>query len=75
MVEWWQKELAQLPKKVRRLKAAMMIYGAWNIWKARNRFIFDHKLATPGEVLQEIKSEVNCRKSACGGLEFNSVDV
>lgn len=29
---WWECGLAQLPKKTRRLKPAIMIYGAWNIW-------------------------------------------
>ena len=40
IIDWWQKELAQLPKKTRRTKAAFMMYGAWNIWKERNRRIF-----------------------------------
>jgi len=31
-MDWWEKELAQLPNKTRKLKAAMMmIYNAWNI--------------------------------------------
>jgi len=29
---WWEKELAHLSKKERRLKAALMIYAAWNIY-------------------------------------------
>ncbi|RLM98566.1 hypothetical protein C2845_PM06G14100 [Panicum miliaceum] len=73
--EWWQRELALLPKKTQRLKAALMMYGTWNIWKARNRCIFDQKLATPTKVLQEIKVEVNCRKSACGGSVILSFHV
>ena len=73
--EWWQRELVQLPKKTRRLKAAMMIYGAWGIWKARNQCIFEHKRTTPAEVLQEIKMEVNCRKLACGGPVLPSDNV
>ena len=40
IIDWWQKELEQLPKKTRRTKAAFMMYGAWNIWKERNRRIF-----------------------------------
>ena len=40
IVDWWQKELAHLPKKTRRTKAALTMYCAWNIWKERNRRIF-----------------------------------
>ena len=36
LMDWWEKALSQLPKKIRKLKASVMIYGAWNIWKARN---------------------------------------
>ena len=66
ITEWLVKELAQLPKKTRKLKAALMIYAAWNIWKERNRRVFNQKYGTPQEVLQEVNREVNDRKQACG---------
>jgi hypothetical protein len=75
VLDWWQKELAQLPKNTRRLKAAMMIYAAWSIWKARNRCVFDHKLLTPTEVMQEIKVEAMCMKVACGAPELSSFNI
>jgi hypothetical protein len=75
VMEWWEKGLAHLPKKTRRLKAALMIYCAWNIWKARNRKVFDNKSLTPAEVLQEIKAEVHCRTLACGRSELSSFNV
>jgi hypothetical protein len=71
IMTWWQKELANLPKKTRRIKAAMMIYGAWNIWKERNRRVFEQKLLSPMDVLNEVKAEVTSRKLACGGSEFS----
>jgi len=37
MEDWWKMELANLPKQVRRTKAAILTYTAWNICKARNR--------------------------------------
>ena len=49
IVDWWQKELAHLPKKTRRTKAAFMLYCAWNIWKERNRRIFEHNKVQPIE--------------------------
>jgi len=75
VMTWWEKELAHLPKKDRRLKAAVMIYGAWNIWKARNKKVFEQKNMNPGEVLQEIKFEMQCRSSACGRPELSSFNV
>jgi len=40
MEDWWKMELANLPKQVRRTKAAILTYTAWNICKARNRWVF-----------------------------------
>lgn len=75
IMDWWQKELAHLPRKTRRLKAAMLMYGAWNIWKARNGLFFYQKITTPREVLQEIKAEVATRKMACGKPELSDFHV
>jgi len=70
IIVWWQTELAQLPKKIRRLKAALMMYCAWNIWKERNRRVFELKQGTPSEVLHEIKMEIETRSLACGRPEL-----
>jgi len=70
IIDWWQKELAQLPKKTRRTKAAFMMYGAWNIWKERNRCIFEQKEGSPADVMHEIKTEAQARRLACGGPEL-----
>jgi len=67
IAEWWQQELAGLPKKLRRTKAATMMYAEWNIWKERNRCIFEHKSTDAVSVLQEAKTEIAVRKLACGG--------
>jgi hypothetical protein len=70
---WWQQKLAGLQKKMRRTKAAIMMYAAWNIWKERNRRIFEHTRADAVQILQEIKAEISVRKLACGGPEFSVV--
>ena len=70
IIDWWQKELAHLPKKTRRVKAAFMMYGAWNIWKERYRRIFEQKEGSPTDVMHEIKTEVQARRLACGGPEL-----
>jgi len=71
LMDWWEKALSQLPKKIRKLKASVMIYGAWNIWKARNRRVFDQKVLTPVDVLHEVQMEMKCRSLACGGPELS----
>ena len=71
IIDWWQKELAQMPKKTRKTKAAMMMYCAWNLWKESNRRVFDQIAKTPTEVLQEIKLEMSTRSLACSGLELS----
>jgi len=67
--DWWNTSLAGLSKENRRSKAATLIYTAWNIWKARNRQVFDHLLPTPPQVLLEIKKEIALRKRARGDEE------
>ncbi|OEL27407.1 hypothetical protein BAE44_0011577, partial [Dichanthelium oligosanthes] len=70
LLEWWQKELAELPRKTRRTKAALLMYSAWNIWKERNRRIFEHRHLTAVQVEQEIKTEIMTSKMACGSPEL-----
>jgi hypothetical protein len=75
VMNWWEKGLANLPKKKCRLKAALMIYCAWNIWKARNKRVFDNKILSPVEVFQESKAEAHCRTLACGRPELSLFNV
>ena len=70
VADWWQNELAGLPKKQRRVKAALLMYTAWNLWKERNRRIFEHVNSDAVRVMQEIKAEVAVRRLACGGPEL-----
>ena len=58
MMDWWQRELALLLKKARRLKAAIMIYGARTFGRKKNRRIFEQRQLSPMEVLHKIKVEV-----------------
>jgi len=34
--DWWRNLLMHLPKKERRVAAALLMYTVWNIWKERN---------------------------------------
>ena len=66
------KELAHLPKKTRRTKAAFMMYNTWNIWKERYRRVFENKQGSPTDVLHEIKMEVQTRQWHAEGQRFLS---
>ena len=48
---------------------------AWNIWKARNRRVFDNKILSPLDVFQEIKAEMHCKTSAYGKPELSLFNV
>ncbi|KAF8719547.1 hypothetical protein HU200_024278 [Digitaria exilis] len=61
--------MARLPDSIKRRKAAILIYTTWNLWKERNRRVFDGKSATPQRVLAFIKKEMSLRATACDAVE------
>ncbi|RLN00393.1 uncharacterized protein C2845_PM06G25860 [Panicum miliaceum] len=64
-------ETEHLPAAQRTTKAAVMMYTAWNLWKERNRRIFEGKQAEPTTVLQLIKEEANLGFRPCGARDVS----
>jgi hypothetical protein len=63
---WWNAAVSNKPKDEARLTAALVIYTAWNLWKERNRRVFEGVSESPTRLLARIKEEVQVRRLACG---------
>ncbi|RCV09521.1 hypothetical protein SETIT_2G036200v2 [Setaria italica] len=60
--EWWNRLLAPLNANQRRLVAAILMDTTWNIWKERNRRIFDNTTLRPDQVFELIQNDVLTRR-------------
>jgi hypothetical protein len=47
---WWEETACKIPKDKRRSFNSMAVYIMWNIWKHRNRRIFDSMSQTVQQV-------------------------
>jgi hypothetical protein len=63
---WWNASVSGKPKAEARTIAAMLIYTAWNLWKERNRRVFEGASQSPEGILAMIKEEVQVRRAGCG---------
>ncbi|RLN08356.1 putative ribonuclease H protein [Panicum miliaceum] len=57
----WRANLQNMSKHEQKIKAAVLMYVAWNISKERNRRIFESKAMTAADVLREVKLEIGLR--------------
>lgn len=55
---WWNLSTRGLPKECKRQVVSLLMYTTWNIWKERNRCIFDGKSSSAKQVLNLIKEEI-----------------
>jgi hypothetical protein len=62
---WWNSSIQSTVKEKRRRVASLLIYTAWNIWKERNRRVFQGKSMTSQQVLYLIKEDIQLRDRAC----------
>nr|TKV97308.1 hypothetical protein SEVIR_9G485500v2 [Setaria viridis] len=58
---WWTRSLEPLNRRQGRSMAAYKILTAWNIWKERNRRVFEGKSQRPIQVFDMIQHEVKMR--------------
>lgn len=70
MEDWWNSSLRGLDKKIKQCMASLIIYTAWNLWRERNRCIFEAKAGPPSRAVALIKEEVHIRHQAFGGDEL-----
>jgi len=61
---WWMSSLQLIPQEQRRHVAALLMYTAWNIWKERNRSVFEGRSMTAPLVFGCILEELGLRQAA-----------
>ncbi|WVZ91565.1 hypothetical protein U9M48_037717 [Paspalum notatum var. saurae] len=55
---WWEAASSLLPKNQKRDFNGIVIYTLWNLWKERNRRIFESNTLTPLQIALRIKEDV-----------------
>jgi len=61
---WWEQVVPQISKDQRRKFNGIVIYTCWNLWKERNRRIFNNVFQSPSEVAARIKEDIDQRRRA-----------
>ena len=61
---WWEEAATKIAKQERRRFNGMVIYTLWNIWKERNRRIFNNAHESALQVALRVKEDIEQRKRA-----------
>jgi ABC-type histidine transport system ATPase subunit len=60
--DWWDKAAQKVAKPMKRQFNGLVIYTIWNIWKERNRRIFNNTLESPMQVASKVREDIMQRK-------------
>jgi hypothetical protein len=63
MAKWWE-EASKVPKQDRKRFNGILIYIVWNLWKERNRRIFENTHMTAQQVASLVKEDIMQRRRA-----------
>ena len=66
IMSWWDKAVTVVPLTERRRFNGMVIYTFWNLWKERNRRIFNNNSESVMQVAARIKDDIEQRRRAFG---------
>ena len=64
MANWWEEEASKVPKQERKRFNGILIYIVWNLWKERNRTIFENAHMTAQQVTSLAKEDIMQRHKA-----------
>jgi hypothetical protein len=64
MAKWWEEEASKVPKQDRKRFNGILIYIVWNLWKERNRRIFENTHMTAQQVASLAKEDIMQRRRA-----------
>jgi hypothetical protein len=64
MAKWWEEEASKVPKQDRKRFNGILIYIVWNMWKERNRRIFESTHMTAQQVALLAKEDIMQRHKA-----------
>ena len=64
MAKWSEEEASKVPKQDRKRFNGILIYIVWNLWKERNRRIFENTHMTAQQVASLAKEDIMQRRRA-----------
>ena len=64
LATWWEYVASKVPKQERRTFNGVLIYVVWNLWKERNRRIFENEHKTSEQVTYLANEDIVQRRRA-----------